>query len=494
MKFITYSIVITFVFLVGCTSVPKDLGRSDVDALLHERGLPIDAQESKNRKEFVDSLTAKPLTAESAIRIALVNNPKLMTTYAGLGIAAADVYEAGRIHNPVFSFATLDSNVSGERNLTTFGLITSFTDLLTLSSRKRLANAEFTAMKQSVGAEVLNIAAETEAAFYQFVAAKQTAALHAQIAKAGSLSFELAKRYYDAGNLSPRELAQKRAAASESQLASLEANAETHEKRSKLAALLGLSVANTWDSPAQLPIPLEYEDDLDELIELAKQSRLDLVAATARTDVLANRVGVTNWTRWLGELDVGIEHEIETDHAELTGPVLEWEIPIFTQNRDKQLRANAELQIAIAEVHQLNTAIENEVCLAHAATLNTKERVNIYREKLIPARIEVVERAQEEENFMLIGIFELLETKQQEYDAYQSYLEVVRDYWLARTELTRAVGNTLPSSANVGKQQLNVEEYITPKTNDVDHSMHHMQNNSSKSTAPQNEHDVHSHH
>ena len=95
---------------------------------------------------------------------------------------------------------------------------------------------------------------------------------------------------------------------------------------------------------------------------------------------------------------------------------------------------------------------------------------------------------------MLIGIFELLETKQREYDAYQGYLEVVRDYWLARVELTRAAGNTLPSSANVGKQQLDVEEYLTPKAGGIDHSNHGMENSSDKSTAPQNEHDAHSEH
>lgn len=475
MKLITYSIttVIVFVFLIGCTSVPKDLGRSDVDALIGKRGLPVDSETFKDNKDhFINSLIEKPLTAESAIRIALVNNPKLNTSYAELGISAADVYEAGRIRNPIFHFSTLDSNESGERNLTTFGLITSFTDLITLPSRKRFAEGEFSAMKQSVGAEVVNTAAEAEAAFYNFVGSKQVFRLRDQIAKAGELSLGLAKRYFDAGNLSRRELAIEYAAASESRLACLEAEAEAYEKRTELATVLGLSVADSWDSPAQLPVPLEQEDDINNLISLAKESRLDLAAALSRADLLANRLGVTNWTRWLGDLDVGIEHEKETDGAELTGPTIEWEIPIFSQNRDKKLRANVELQIAIAQAQDLNLDVENAVRLAHAATQNTKIRVKEYRDQLIPARIEAVERAQEEENYMLIGIFELIETKQAEYDAYQGYLEVVRDYWLARTELANAVGNTLPSSANVGKEHLDVEEYIAPKSSGADHSGH----------------------
>jgi cobalt-zinc-cadmium efflux system outer membrane protein len=493
MKLLTYltATIVVCVLLIGCTSIPKDLGRSNVDVLIGERGLPVSTDTSKNKEEFIDALLAEPLTPDSAIRIALTNNPKLKATYADLGIAAADLYEAGRIRNPIFSFSSLDSNESGERNLNTYGLITSFTDLITLPSRKRFAEGGFAVMKKIIGAEIVDTAAETEAAFYEFVAAKQVAALRAQIAKAGELSARLAQRYSDAGNLTPRDYAMEHAIASQTKLAFLEANAEVYTKRTALATLMGLSVAGHWDASAKLPAPLAHEDDIDDLIQLAKQSRLDLAAAHQRADLLADRLGVTNWTRWLGELDVGIEHERETDGADLTGPTLEWEVPIFTQNHDKQLRASAELKIAIAEVERLMIELENGVRLAHAATQNTKERVIEYREKLIPARIEIVERAQEEEAFMLIGIFELLETKQDEYDAYQGYLEIVRDYWLARTELARAVGNTLPSSVRVGGEFLNVEDYLTSKSSGVDHSGH-----AGMSDQPEGnlDEDAHSHH
>lgn len=492
MKLITYPImtVVIFLFLAGCTSIPKDLGRSDINKLMSERGLPVESDAATDRDEYLNALLAKPLTSDSAIRIALVNNPELKATYANLGIAAADVYEAGRIRNPIFSFASLDSNESGERNLNSYGLVVSFTDLITLPSRKRFAEGEFAAMKESIGAEIVNIAAETESAFYEFVAAKQVSALRAQIAKAGELSLQLAKRYFDAGNLAPRELAMEHAAASESKLESLEANADTYGKRAELANLLGLSAVGQWDAPAKLPVPLAHEDNVDDLVQLAQQSRLDLAAARKRTDLLADRLGVTNWTRWLGDLDIGVEHERETDGADLTGPTIEWEVPIFTQNHDQQLRARSELIIAIADVERLMVTVENGVRVAHAATQNTKDRVEEYRERLIPARVEVVERAQEEEAFMLIGIFELLETKQDEYDAYQSYLEIVRDYWLARTELARAVGTTLPSSAHAGKEVLNVEDYIAPKSGEVDHSGH----GDMKTEAQSNQNDAHDHH
>ena len=509
MKTNTYPLIAAALFglLTACTSIPDDLGQSDVDALLSDRGIQTPDESQVDSKEYIESLSSEAITADSAVRIALANNPKLKTMYADLGIAAADVYEAGRIHNPIFHYSNLDSDESGESNLETFGLVTSFTSLITLPSRKRYAEGEFERVKELVAADVLEIVTETENAYYDYVAAEQMASVQSQISKAGYLSFELAKRYEKAGNLSPREFLEEQIIASETKLESLDASADAYEKRSELVNLLGFSLGQSLDVFTQLPVPVSEEDDLDTLIELARNSRLDYSAAHKNADLLANKLGVTNWTRWLGELDIGIEHEQETDGAELTGPTFEWEVPIFSQNRDSKLRANAELQIAIADVKRLDVEVENDVRLAHAAVLNAKERINEYENGLLPARIDDVARAQEEENFMLIGTFELLDVKRDEYEAYLGYLSSIKDYWHGRVELSRAVGNTLPSANLVGSSHINIEDYLVPKSTGMDHSGHNMEHpgeemdhsghnmeSDSPSSSEKDEHDAHQHH
>lgn len=462
----------------ACTTVPKDLGRGEIDSAVNERGLPVETQYVENPLPLVSALTAKPLTAESAVRIALVNNPQIKASYARLGFSAADIYAAGRIRNPVFSVSYLDSNRSGERDRLTLGLLASFTDLITLSARKRLAAVEFAQMKQAIGAEVVNLAADTEAAFYRFIAAKQVVALSGQIAHAGQLSAALAQRYYDAGNVAARAVALEHANAAELRLVALAAEAEAYRVRTELATLMGVPVSDAWDAAAQLPLPLEQDDDPDQLLALARGSRLDLAAAQARAQAAASRLGIADWQRWLGELNVGAEHERETDGARLNGPTANWELPLFNQGRDALLRAQAELRIAIADVERLNLKVGNDTRLAYAAMQNAKAKVVEYQQRLIPARIAAVARGQEEENFMLIGVFELLALKRQEYNAYQGYLEAVRDYWLTRAELTRAVGNSLPSSVRIGEDYVDVEQYLRPRIEDEHPSDGMMHNHS----------------
>lgn len=281
--------------LAGCTTIPDDLGRSEVDALTEQRGRLSPAAESEQaRNDLVSQLATGSISTEDAVRITLLQNAELQASYAQLGFAAADVYEAGRIRNPVIGASVLDSDVAGEMNQITLGLAFSFTDLLTLPARKRLSAASFAAMKAAIGADVMHKAAEAESAWYGYVGAQQVEALHRQLALAAQLSAQLAGRYFDAGNITAGELAMERATASEARIRLLDAGTATLEARTGLARVMGLSSGGSWTVPDQLQLPLQQEDELQDLLLLAETSRLDLAAAMAEADLLADQLGVVN--------------------------------------------------------------------------------------------------------------------------------------------------------------------------------------------------------
>src|SRR5690606_6615847 len=90
----------------------KDGGFDRVEALTKERiGQDIvrvaDKEDALTVEGQVKRLLAKPLTVENAVQVALLNNRGLQANYAQLGIAEADLVQAGRLRNPLFSFARL---------------------------------------------------------------------------------------------------------------------------------------------------------------------------------------------------------------------------------------------------------------------------------------------------------------------------------------------------------------------------------------------------
>ena len=70
---------------------------------------------------------------------------------------------------------------------------------------------------------------------------------------------------------------------------------------------------------------------------------------------------------------------------------------------------------------------------------------------MLPLRAQVVEQTQLEYNAMLIGAFELLQSRQQQVEAGAQYIEAVRDYWLARTALDTLMAGRLRGSALEGR-------------------------------------------
>ena len=450
--------------LAGCAGLPADRGRGDVAALLKERGRDVSQMsDSPATQALVKELIAEPLAAEDAVRVALLNNPRLKAEYARLGLAAADVYEAGRLSNPRLSASILFVDESGLDDKLDFGISQSFTSLLLLPARSRLAKGEFERAKALVGTEVLGVAAEVESAWYALAGARQVAAMRAAVARAATASADLAQRFFDAGNINRRELALERAAATQAQLDADEAAAAAMRARIALGRLLGLPAPDArWDIASGLPAPLPEEDALTALIERADATRLDLAAARKEVALRADALGVTRRFRFLGDVELGAALERDTDGSRHLGPTLSLELPLFNQHADDVARAQAQLARAEAELAALEIGIVSGVHDAHAQVLAAKSRAGRYRESLIPQREEIVARTQEEVNYMLKGQFELLMMKQQEYDAYQGYLESVRDYWLARVELAQAVGAPLPSNARA-TETLDVESLTHPE-------------------------------
>mgnify|MGYP001576690948 CR=1 FL=1 len=454
--------------LTACASLPPDLGRSDVSAAVVARGQALPAGDTA---QLSAQLLVQPLTPDNAITLALIHSPAVRQTTAQLGVAAADVYDAARIANPGFSASRLTSNdpaaVSAQIGL---GIALSFTDLILLPARSRYAKAQFEAAKLEVGSATLALAAEVQSGWYELAGAEQDAFLKARVAKAAQASADLAQRYFAAGNINKRELALEQAAAAQAQLSALAAQAEVARTRSALNRLMGLPAAqDQWQLAGGLPAPLANEDDLDALQKLASENRLDVAAARKNADAIASAYGLERRTRLLDSVELGYSRERETDGSRLIGPDLSVAIPLFNWGTGRVTRARAQLDLAEADLAAKQLDASNEVKAAHAAVRSAKALIERYRDGLIPQREAVVDQMQLEVNFMLIGVFELLAAKQQQYDAYSGYLDAVRDYWLARTELTRAVGRKLPSSDQAAPATLDAEALAKPKDGGMNH-------------------------
>ncbi len=98
-------------FLAGCASLSPDGGTADVQALVAGNplmaGQPAQRMPDEASRKSVDALLARPLDAEAAVRIALVNGPRVQDAFATLQLSDADRVQAASLPNPVLSFSRL---------------------------------------------------------------------------------------------------------------------------------------------------------------------------------------------------------------------------------------------------------------------------------------------------------------------------------------------------------------------------------------------------
>ena len=163
----------TLLLLVtGCATFDQRAGFSDVSTVVEARsGKRVvwyrGAELGTQVDQEVRALLHDTLTVDRAVQVALLNNRDLQALYAELGVAQADLVQAGLLRNPVF-----DGNVrflvgGGGPAKVDLDVALDFLEIFYLPLRKRVAAARFEEAKLQVTGAVLDFAATVQAAFYR---------------------------------------------------------------------------------------------------------------------------------------------------------------------------------------------------------------------------------------------------------------------------------------------------------------------------------------
>jgi cobalt-zinc-cadmium efflux system outer membrane protein len=426
--------------LASCVSVPRDAGVREIEETLARRGAPAPAwsgQPATADDARVAALLEGDLTADEAVTIATINNPRLQVTLAELGIARADLIEASTISNPLFEIEIrYPAEPYRPFELT---LAQSLVDLVTLPRRRALGRAAFDAAQMRVTSEVLRFGADVRAAYYELLAATQHAALGRTVAEAAQAAAEVAIQQHAAENITDLDLENEQARYEQAKLDLARAEQRVVLAREALVRAMGLrdSGAN-WRIAESFPELPASEMEQSQLEQLASAQRLDLAIARRELEIARRRIPVARLAV-LEETVLDVHYEREPDGEHTMGPGIEFPIPIFNTGRGARTRAEAEYQRARHAVAALEAEAASQLRAARAVVSETRARVEYSRDVIVPRRARIVQLTKLEHNAMLVGIFQLLQAKQNELQARRDFIEAQREYWTARTDLDRAL-------------------------------------------------------
>jgi cobalt-zinc-cadmium efflux system outer membrane protein len=318
--------------------------------------------------------------------------------------------------------------------------------VLQIPLRKRVAAAAFEQTKLDVARAVWEHATNTRAAFYRAQGALQMLDLRRTVAGTTTLAADFAKRQHDAGNATALDLVTEQALDDEARLTLEEAETEVEAAREDLNVLMGVwGDETTWTVPARLPNVPQTEPSPVGLETWAIEQRLDLAAARQELDVLARTVDFTGLYRFLpsGEAGLSAHREPESGFWS-TGPAIAFPLPIFDQRQAALASDVTKLRQGEDRYAALAVEIRSEVRRWRTKMLSARRRAEYYRAVALPRYQRIVDETQKQYNFMLSGVFQLLQAKRDEVEAGRKYVESLADYWVSRSELERAIGADFP--------------------------------------------------
>lgn len=459
--------VVALAGLAGCASVRPQAAADDLRATLDGR-LSSDvtwvtgADEDAAARAAVQRLLADTVSADAAVQVALLANRRLQATYEDLGLAQAQLVQAGLLSNPVFSGRALWPLDGGHAPEIGLGVAQSFLDVLTMPLRRRVAAAAYEAARARVAGAVLDHAARTRAAFLRAQADALRLDVQRRLTAAAEAGYTASRLLREAGNVPTLDLLAEQALYETARLDLVVAEAQAADSREALVRAMGLdgAAAASVAVGGRLPPVAQVADepfvsadgavlDVPALERAAVAASLNLTAARADLEAAARRAGVVRTEALVPSVTVGGEAE-RRDGAWEAGPEASLSLPLFDVGQARTAMARSEIRRRQALVQAIAVDVRSAARVLAARLVASRRAALHYQTVLLPLRASLVRETLLQYNAMQLGVFTLLQAQQMEADATRRYVDALATYWTTRTDLDLLLAGFVPDLDGAG--------------------------------------------
>jgi outer membrane protein TolC len=435
--------LVAAIFLAGCTSLSVERNLDSASALARDASgvdlkLIRSHDEHRAARGEIETLLAKPLGSDDAVRIAVAYSPSFQAMLFDGAASSAEATQSARLPNPLFTFERLvrRDHDGVEREI---GRMLGFSvlELLLLPSRLQAADFRQQQLQVRTAGDVVQIAAEARQAWVRAVAARQLAAYADQVKAAAEASAELARRMQVVGNFSKLQRAREHAFYAEATAQVARARQGAQAGGEALVRVLGLDAAQA----AKLVLP----DRLPDLppapkgeaatTRTALEERLDVRMAKAELEYLARRHGLTRVTSYVDGLHLAAIRNSGTGKAAQRGFEVEVPLPIFDFGDARRAQSEATYMAALNRAAAVAGNASSRVRESYGAYRAAYDLARHYRDEIVPLRKTIADEMLLKYNGMLIGVFDLLADSREQIGSVMQAIEAQRDFWLADASL-----------------------------------------------------------
>ncbi len=388
------------------------------------------------------------LSEDEAVAIALWNNPALQAELAALGLARADVIEAGQLRNPnltmIFPFSSrvLEAVANWP-----------FDTLWQRPRRVAAAKLELNRTEENLTAMALDLVRDVRLTYADSLLAEYRSRIAVQATRERDEIAVIVNAQFRAGEISELETNAARLDASLAEEQSARFRQESVLAGIRLRSILGF--ANDAQPFALAPLPAapsptiiqttnvtaSSSDPLNDLIKQAFDARPELKAAELAIEAAGQRA---KWERSkiLAVSAIAKEYGKGANRFE-QGPGLQIDLPIFNRNKGAISRAEADIERAAKHLAATRHRVALEVQQAYTQLEQERQSLERWRTTVQPQMQEQLRRTERTYAAGDVAYLLVLQTAQRLTDARLREVELLAAQSRAAANLERSIGRRL---------------------------------------------------
>lgn len=469
--------------MVGCSSVnPKpeyERTRQHITAGTGQE-LIDHLDDSWDVSEEVAARLASGLTLQESVEMALLNNPEFQAAWMNVGMAKADLVQAGLLSNPAL-FSSFRLPAGGGLSNIELTLAQNIADLWQIPVKKRVAKERLDQAILELARRAAQLAANAKAGYYQ---ALGTQAVHKNAEENAGITKELldlAIARQRAGAGTELDVNLTRSAVLEANLSVQTSRLNAASARRDLATVLGLlGPLDELELASNFPDIGPNTLATDQLIAIAQEARLDFQAARRIVEAAEASLRL-EYLRIIPSVELGVAMEraerqkqggrnllADTARASIAnggltapeiqprserrandrtdlivGPSVSLALPIFDQNQAQIAKAQYALQQARKELDALERAAVQDIRGAADRLSTAWAVVTYYEQELLPLGEKNLTMNRDAYRAGSTSVLAVLEAQRFLLDARRRHVEALQNAAALIPQVELAVGRPI---------------------------------------------------
>ena len=384
------------------------------------------------------------LSRQRAIGVALENNMELQAIFEDLGIAKADLVQAGFFTNPhidsLFKFP--GSSTTQKAQVEILGSM-NLSDFWQVPIKSSIACSDLEIMSFTILRLIMETTIQVKIAYDTCLYKQELLSItHTILLKVKELRERITYRQtFGYQSDLDRYFADSVVGKWETKV--IQQKAELKVAYTHLRRLLGITVSS---ESLLLTNALTYEQmalpSINTLEQIGQKNRTTLQISQLKIQKAQHELSLQK-ARVMDNVTFGFTYERDFDRSKGWGPAIGFDLPLFDQKLAQISRAkffiNKTKKAYKAEMQRM----QEEIYQAYAIAQALKDEIAVYQETIIPASKKGIDYSNRYFNRMQLNMIVLLETQLSLYEVQENRLN--KQYHLALTiaELERSIGKIL---------------------------------------------------